>query len=394
MKITAIKMLTLEQPEEGSPGHLPQLSEVPNLRRIQYRGGRDPHRRPIETPPSKPQERFLEVETDEGITGRVTSSTLDISHVGIIRSMALGENPLHRERFYQMFQKGTRWVAVLNSTRQPGWFGDFDNCLWDIAGKVAGLPVHSLIGKVRDSFPCYVTGGDMDVEGYLDSIEKCKQFGINAYKFHTYKGGKADIPIFHKVRETVGPDYELLNDPVCSYDLREAIEVGHVMEELGFIWLEEPFHEYKLHHYQELCRELDIPVMANETLMNDIGISTQWLLQGGTDLLRANARHGTTQVLKMAHFAELYDTNIEMNAMGGLYGHIHATLGCCIDNTGFYEYNGGAEGGANGLRKAGEPWGMVNAPLIANGKLAPSDLPGWGAEWDEKRFQSLIVSED
>ena len=47
-----------------------------------------------------------------------------------------------------------------------------------------------------------------------------------------------------------------------SYDLREAIEVGRVMEELGFVWLEEPFHEQKMHHYQELCTALDMAVMG------------------------------------------------------------------------------------------------------------------------------------
>jgi L-alanine-DL-glutamate epimerase-like enolase superfamily enzyme len=284
-----------------------------------------------------------------------------------------------------MFHKGTRWVY-----QKPGWFGDFDNCLWDIAGKAAGLPVHALIGRVRDRFPCYLTGGDMDRNGYFEHIDAAREMGIRAYKFHTYKGGKADIPLFEEVREAVGPDFDLINDPVCSYDLREAIEVGRVMEELGFVWLEEPFHEQKMHRYQELCSALDMPVMANEMLMHDIGISTQWLMHGATDLLRANARHGTTLVLKMAHFAELYDTTIEMNAAGGVYGHIHATLGCCIDNTSYYEYMSYAP---DTLRKQGEPWGMVNAPVIDDGHLAPTDLPGWGAEWDEDRFQSLIVAE-
>ena len=157
----------------------------------------------------------------------------------------------------------------------------------------------------------------MDRNGYFEHIEAAREMGIDAYKFHTYKGGKADIPLFEEVRNAVGPDFDLINDPVCSYDLREAIEVGRVMEELGFVWLEEPFHEQKMHRYQELCAALDMPVMANEMLMHDIGISTQWLMHGATDLLRANARHGTTLVLKMAHFAELYDTTIEMNAAGG-----------------------------------------------------------------------------
>ena len=86
------------------------------------------------------------------------------------------------------------------------------------------------------------------------------------------------------------------------------------MEELDFVWFEEPMHEQKMHQYQKLCDKLRIPVMAIEMLMHDIGISTQWLMHGATDRLRAKARNGTTQVLKMAHFAEMYDTNIEMNA--------------------------------------------------------------------------------
>ena len=71
MKITEIKMVTLELPEGGGPGRMPQLVQVPNLRRIQYHAGRNPERTPIETPPAKPRASFLEVRTDEGITGRV-----------------------------------------------------------------------------------------------------------------------------------------------------------------------------------------------------------------------------------------------------------------------------------------------------------------------------------
>lgn len=385
MRITDVKLITLELPDGGGPGRVPQLVQVPGLRRIQYRAGVNAEREPIVTPPSKPRERFVEVRTDQGVTGRVTASTMDRYQVDLVRAMAVGEDPLHRERLYQMFQKGTRWVY-----QKPGWFGDFDNCLWDIAGKAAGLPVHALIGRVRGRIPCYLTGGDMDRAGYLRHIDAARAIGIEAYKFHTYKGGKADLPLFTEARAMVGDDFALINDPVCSYDLREAIEVGRVMEELGFVWLEEPFHEQKMHHYQELCAALDVPVMATEMLMHDVGISTQWLMHGATDLLRANARHGTTPVLKMAHFAELYDTTIELNAAGGLYGHVHAALGCCIDNTSYYEY---MSGDARALRAEGERWGMVNAPVVQDGHIAPGDLPGWGAEWDEERFRSLIVAE-
>ncbi|MFN8486636.1 MAG: enolase C-terminal domain-like protein [Caldilineaceae bacterium] len=375
MKITAVKLYSLENPAHSS--RTLKLVQVPNLRRIQYTHSAGQGVQPA-------QQNFIEVQTDTGLFGRCTTTMLP-HQVEILRNQVVGEDVANRERLYQMLHKGTRWVY-----QPPGWFGDFDNCLWDILGKAANLPIYALVGRVRDRFPVYLTGGDGATADYLRAIETGREMGITAYKFHTYKGGKADIPIFEEVRKTVGPDYALINDPVCSYDLREAIEVGHAMEKMDFIWLEEPFHEQKMHHYQELCRELTIPVMGNEMLMHDIGISTQWLIHGATDRLRANARNGTTQVLKMAHFAEMYDTNVELNGQGGLFGLIHAHLGCAIDNTDFYE---NFYLTADGNRKQGEEWGLLNAPVIEDGHLAPPDGPGWGAEWDEARFRSLVVAE-
>ena len=369
MKITEIKLITLEDPDR-SQGFF-KLKEVPNLRRIQYTHGSisQQDERPL-------RQSFLKVMTDEGVEGMCTA-VMTPDQVGMLRHQVLGEDPLQRERLYQMLHKGTRWLY-----QYGGWFGDFDNCLWDIVGKVAGLPIYDVIGKVRERFPVYITSGDGTLEEYLDVIEVGKRHGINAYKFHSYKGAKADIPIFRHVRDVVGPDYGLLSDSVCSYNLEEAIEIGHVMEELDFIWLEEPMHEQKQLQYQQLCRELTLPVRATERLKHDIGISTQWLISGATDILGTNALFGTTALLKMAHFAELYDTTIEMNAAGGLFGLFHAHLGCCIDNTTFYE------AGPDDLppNSNGSVWGMANTPPIVDGHIAPPDGPGWGAEWDWDRL--------
>ena len=374
MKITDVKLIVLENPEEKE--RLFKLREVPGLQRIQYtHGGKGQ--------PSDEAMRmgFLKVETDEGIDG-MCSTAMTPKHVKALRIQVLGEDPHNRERLYQLLWKGNRWMY---QGAGGDWTGTFNNCLWDILGKAAGLPVCDLIGKVRDRFPVYLTSSDSPLEVYLEMIAECKKRGIDAYKCHTYKGGKADIPILRALREAAGPDFVLMNDPVCSYTLREAIEIGHVMEELDYLWLEEPLHEHKEHQYRELCRELDMPVMGNETMMWDIGLSTQRLISGATDLLRANARFGTTQVLKMAHFAEMYDTNIEMNAEGGLFGQIHAHLGCCIDNTGYYE------AGLSCFVDKGAPWGMLSTPVIEDGYITPSTEPGWGVQWDWDRFDHMTV---
>lgn len=376
VKITELKLYVLDAGE--STRRLHTIVPVAGLQRTQYthRGGA--------TRPGRNRQSFLEVHTDAGISSRINVGIAPAT-VELLAEQVRGQNPLHREHLFQKLFKGTRWVY------QPqGWFGEFDNCLWDIAGQAAGLPCWALIGRVRDRFPAYLTGGDMDVDGYLKHIETGRTLGVQAYKFHTYKGGKADIPIYRAVRDAVGPDYVLITDPVCSYTLREAIEVGHVLEELDFLWLEEPMHEQKMRQYQDLCAELTIPVMANETLMHDMGISTQWLMHGATDRIRARSTFGATQVLKMAHFAEMYDTNVEMNGVGSLYGLVQAALGCCIDNTDYYELTAIR---ADAAQQMGAVWGMTNGVVLEDGSIAPPDGPGWGATWDEERFRSLVVEE-
>ena len=378
MKITTIVLQIVEIP--GRSARTLELVQVPTVRRIQYTHRSMPSGGPL-------REMILRVQTDEGLEGicnlegGLFSGGVE-GMLELLRVNALGMDPFDREAIWQKLHLGTRWVY-----QKPGWFGPLDNCLWDIAGKAAGLPVYKLLGRVREGFPIYQTAGDGPLELYVEHIEQGKELGIRAYKPHSYKGGKMDIPIMQELRAHVGPDYDLILDPVCSYTLREAIEVGHVLEELDFVWLEEPFHEQKMNLYQELCRELTIPVMANEMLMHDIGLSTQWLIQGATDRLRANARHGTTQVLKMAHFAEMHGTNVELNGPGGLYGLIHAHLGCAIANTDYYEHIVGG-----GLHQMALEVGVTNPPAIVSGCLIPPDLPGWGAQWDMAYLQKRTVA--
>ena len=362
MKITDVKLHTLEHPTLTQIRY--RFKQVPGLRRIQYTHTPLPADTPM-------QMQILDVETDERITGRIAPTFITKAQLAILKTHAIGESPFARERLFQMLHKGTRWVF-----QEPGWFGEFDNCLWDIAGKAAGLPVHALIGRVRQRLPVYLTDHELTPQGYLDHIERGRTFGVNAYKLHTYRGGKGDIPLLTEVRKAVGDSYDLLNDPVCSYNLREAIEVGRAMEELDYIWLEEPMHEQKMNQYQELCRTLTIPIMATERLCHDMDLTAQWLIQGATDRLRARTNLGLTQVLKLAHFAELHGANVELHGPGSLYGLGHAHAGCCIDNTAYFELFGAS--GPRDLRTEGEEWGLLSAPLIEDGHIAPPDGPRLG----------------
>jgi len=141
------------------------------------------------------------------------------------------------------------------------------------------------------------------------------------------------IEWFKATREAVGPEIDLLHDAaLCYYSFEEAFRIGRVLDGLAFGWFEEPLADRDQIGLQRLRTELDIPIVALESLMHDIDLSAVWLISGATDSLRVNARHDITSLLKLAYLAELHGARVEMNDPSGLFGLVHAHLMCAITN--------------------------------------------------------------
>lgn len=324
----------------------------------------------------------LHVLTDEGIEGVCTVgdaryTTMTTDELAQLRILTIGADPFDRERLFAKLHAATRSMFV-----RSGWFGAFDNCLWDIAGKTAGLPVYALMGRARDACPAYYNSGGKSKEAVVEDSLKAVELGFSAVKDHLVNTADENIAWFAAIRDAVGPEITLLHDAVLShYNYEEALRVGRALEELRFLWLEEPLVDRDQRGLQKLCAALDIPVLAPETLMNDVELSAQWLISGTTDWLRGNARVGATGLLKLAHLAELYNARIELNGPGGLFGLVHAHMVCALQNTSYYEYFPG------GTRdELGKEIGLLNPPLPQTGLIRPPDGPGWGAEWDWPYF--------
>src|ERR1700756_142612 len=113
-----------------------------------------------------------EIETDErvigigeaGVGGGVTASVIE----KVLRPMLIGEDPLLIERLWQkMFarprQFGRRGI-VINA------ISGIDIALWDIAGKVAKLPLYRLFGGCRDRVEAYASGGFYQEGKGIDAV--------------------------------------------------------------------------------------------------------------------------------------------------------------------------------------------------------------------------------
>ncbi len=379
MKITDITISVFELPREIRPFDLVETGSAADRRWVG---------RPVAGESTGPL-HVLHVRTDEGIEGMCTVG--DVRYTVMprdvleqLRVLAVESDPVDRQHLYGKLRAATRRMFV-----PPGWYGAFDNCLWDIAGKAAGLPVYRLIGQARDDTPAYYNIRGETVEEAVEDTLKAVAAGFAAVKDHFHNGADENIEWMRAERAAVGPDVDLMHDAAgCGYSLEDALRVGRALEELRFRWFEEPLPDRHLRDLQALCSELDVPVLNPETLMNDADLSAEWLMSGATDLLRANARHGTTPLLKLATLAEMRGTTVELNGPGGLFGLLHAQMMCCIPNTSYYEYFPGGS-----RDEVGKEIGLLNPPVPVNGRIAPPDGPGWGAEWDRPFFEKTRVAE-
>ena len=378
MKIDRITLSIFDQPSNTG-----QFNLVEQTAGAQRRWRRKPHQQ------VKGEIHVLHVHTDAGLEGvctvgdarYTTMRKLDLEQ---LRILALGENPFDRERLYSKLSAATRGMFA-----KPGWFGAFDNCLWDIAGKSASLPVYALMGRARKECPAYYNYGGKTLQSVVASAQKAVDMGFTALKDHFTGHAEENILLSTKVREEVGPGVDLLHDAVLAdYTFTEALRVGKALTGLQFGWMEEPLPDADMHRLQQLVDAVDIPILALETLMHDVTLSGQWLLAGAADLIRANARHGTTSVLKLAHLAEAFGTRVELNGPGGLFGLVHAHLVCSIGNTSYYEYFPGGS-----RDEVGKEIGLLNPPVPHDGVITPPDEPGWGAEWDWEYFRKVRTAE-
>ena len=121
------------------------------------------------------------------------------------------------------------------------------------------LDVYKRQGAYRNSLPAYASGNfHGTVQEYVDEALHYKALGIPGYKAHPAGPVSFDMEVHQALRDAVGPDYVLMSDPVGEYTMGDAVAVGRQLERLNFKWLEEPFRDFELYKYTELCRTLEM----------------------------------------------------------------------------------------------------------------------------------------
>jgi L-alanine-DL-glutamate epimerase-like enolase superfamily enzyme len=292
---------------------------------------------------------LLRIVADDGVEGYAFGTNPEVI-AGIVRPALLGKDLHYREQIWQDLKERQRLHMGALSDKV---LASVDLALWDLAGRITGQPAHKLLGAFRDSVPAYASTmcGD-DLEGGLDSPEAyaqfavaCKERGYPAFKLHTWQPPipgapdvKRDIAACRAVRDAVGPDMDLMLDPFHYYSREEALRLGRALEELGFLWIEEPMDEHSIASYIWLTEQLDLLVVGPETAEGKMQTRAEWIVRRASDVSRGGVGDlgGITPLVKTAHLCEAFGVSMEVH--GGGPGNLHVL--CAMGIPGRYYERG------------------------------------------------------
>jgi galactonate dehydratase len=227
---------------------------------------------------------FVKVETDDGLVGWgevYTQSDRDRAMMAHLQEMGrylVGRNPFAIKHFTSVMylDYAVKRPAMDFWSAQSG----LEQALWDIAGKACGQPVYHLLGgPCRDRIRVYANGwsdGALSPDALARAAADVVARGFTALKFDPFDNpwrthiGKVqeDLAVerVRAVRESVGPDAEILIEVHRRLAPYEAIRVAHRLEEYRPFWYEEPVDVEDMDGLAEVRRRIGIPVVTGEAL--------------------------------------------------------------------------------------------------------------------------------
>ena len=342
---------------------------------------------------------WVRVWTDTGVSGLGEASPMvhGSASLEIIASaftpMLVGADPLEprviQDRlFHQHIKVGPEGAYA-------GALAAIDIALWDLRGKVLGQPVWKLLGGAwRRELPFYASiggNGQRSVDEVCRVVEKWLELGPVQVKirFDADKTGRdadlaGDIAKARAVRTLVGDGFPLAFDSNNGYSVQGAIRVGRALEELGYVWFEEPVQHYHVESFAKVAAALDIAVSAGEQEYTLQGIKR--LIEAGVDIVQPDIvkTGGFTGLADMAALARAYGVDLVPHQTQPSIGHT-ANLHFVASLTHAHypaEYNGPHQVQDAVFRTPVRP---------VQGKFVLSDAPGLGLELEENELRKRMI---
>src|SRR5262249_33587301 len=316
---------------------------------------------------------YVELQTSHRITGwGEVSALVPTAAEELAKSLFElldGENPTRIEHLWQKLYRAHR--DMRGGPFMCHTLAAIDMALWDITGKLWGVPVYRLLGgPCRDRIRVYHT----------PQAVKVPPHGI-----YEHAGSPADIDrmvnAIRAARQKVGPSGVVLLDTHRPAPPATLIQLASMIKAYDVLFIEEPAVPGNIEVFKRLKEQIPIPFAAGER-DRTIWEFIPYLQNRCLDILQPDCCHGggITAMKKVAILAEAYHTPIAPHCTAGYLGiaaslHVSASVPFFLIHE-FYPDLGGAKG----LTRMA--WKLDNDGYIG---LPPG--PGLGVEIDEKRIE-------
>jgi len=322
---------------------------------------------------------YIRVDTDEGVTGwgeafgfAACPITLHAAKIAVA-PLAVGRDPTDIPALMTDLHRRLQGMSLNGPVRFA--LSGLDIALWDIAGKIAGQPIHRLLGgdggKTR--IPVYASlMRTQDAANVAKLSADAAERGYRHIKLH-----ERTVEEVAAARRAVGPDVALMLDTNCSWSEEDAVEMARRLREYDLYWLEEPVSPPDdFAALARVRRDGGIPLAAGENLgtFNDLRRIVE---AGAVDFVQPDVSKfgGITEIWKAVRFAAERGAKLEPHSP--LYGpgliatqHVIAAMPGDVMCE-FYYCDLGAS-----------PMGDVIASV--DGMMRVPDGPGLGVEVDEQ----------
>ncbi len=358
----------------------------------------------------------LKIETRSGFTG-VGDATLNGRELAVASYLSdhvipclIGRDAHRIEDTWQYLYKGAYW------RRGPvtmSAIAAVDMALWDIKGKIAGLPVYQLLGGAsRNSVLVY---GHANGETIEDAIAQARRYQSEGYRairlqagvpglgstygvsgtYGFYEPAAGEAPqenlwssekylrsapeLFEAARAALGEDVHLLHDVHHRLIPIEAARLGRDLEPFRPFWLEDPTPAENQAGFRLIRQHTTCPIATGE-VFNSIWDCKQLIEEQLIDFIRASAVHagGLTHLRRMAAFADLHGVRTGCHGATDLSPVCMAAalhFGLSVPNFGIQEY----------MRHTAETDAVFpHAYAFAEGAMHPGEAPGLGVDIDEE----------
>ena len=350
---------------------------------------------------------LIRIDTDSGLIGygeAGSSGPMARARIETMKQLLIGKDPLTVEvHFHNLTTLMHTYMAHIPT------ISGIDMALWDLAGKITGLPVSNLLGgPFRDAIPMYSHGVGMNM---LDKTS-CHDFaariktmpeGFTAFKcdIHPAFAGpmgrymntldssqiRSVARAYANVREAVGDDIDIAVHCHNELDLPSAINVAKAVEPINPLFMEDAMNPSYSEAWSALRRSTRITLMTGEKLELVRGFRP-FLDTAAVDIVHPDLAFagGFTGVKKIADYAALTRTPVALHNVGSLVlTYANAHFGSSIQN--FYRSESalGRPGHYIEGMAAGSP------PDVRKGMLKVPTGPGLGLDINPEFLRKNLV---